>query len=182
MCLSCWPTSKDLNCRPDSASGSGRYWPRNSKKQNADRPAGHELPIPKSFRVSTGHEKSTRWLICFPAARPAQTIGQFTRFSGVAFEPRGDCEGSVSEIYFLRPKSRKLSLAFSLQCWRSIRNGVIGRIVGAPEISLRCSGTTACASGRFESLDVTLAYLRSKDAESEEAQEHANSSSLALYA
>jgi integrase len=33
-----------------------------------------------------------------------------------------------------------------------------------------------------ESLDVTLAYLRGKDAESEEAQEHANSSSLALYA
>jgi hypothetical protein len=32
-----------------------------------------------------------------------------------------------------------------------------------------------------ESLDVTLAYLKSKDAESEEAQEHANSSSLALY-
>jgi hypothetical protein len=52
------PTSKDLNCRPDSASGSGRYWPRNSKKQNADRPAAHELPIPKSFRVSTGHEES----------------------------------------------------------------------------------------------------------------------------
>jgi len=33
-----------------------------------------------------------------------------------------------------------------------------------------------------ESLDVTLAYLKAKDAESEEAQEHANSSSLALYA
>jgi integrase len=33
-----------------------------------------------------------------------------------------------------------------------------------------------------ESLDVTLAYLKGKDAESEEAQEHANSSSLALYA
>jgi integrase len=32
-----------------------------------------------------------------------------------------------------------------------------------------------------ESLDVTLAYLKGKDAESEEAQEHANSSSLALY-
>jgi hypothetical protein len=32
-----------------------------------------------------------------------------------------------------------------------------------------------------ESLDVTLAYLKGKDAESEEAQ-HANSSSLALYA
>jgi hypothetical protein len=33
-----------------------------------------------------------------------------------------------------------------------------------------------------ESLDVTLAYLKGKDAESEEAQEHANSSSLALHA
>jgi hypothetical protein len=33
-----------------------------------------------------------------------------------------------------------------------------------------------------EPLDVTLAYLKGKDAESEEAQEHANSSSLALYA
>jgi len=29
---------------------------------------------------------------------------------------------------------------------------------------------------------VTLTYLKGKDAESEEAQEHANSSSLALYA
>jgi hypothetical protein len=34
----------------------------------------------------------------------------------------------------------------------------------------------------YESLDVTLAYLKGKDAESEEAQEDANSSSLALYA
>jgi integrase len=33
-----------------------------------------------------------------------------------------------------------------------------------------------------ESLDVTLAYLNGKDAESEEAQEHANSSRLAVYA
>ncbi len=33
-----------------------------------------------------------------------------------------------------------------------------------------------------ESLDVTFAYLKGKDAESEEAQEHANGSSLALYA
>ena len=33
-----------------------------------------------------------------------------------------------------------------------------------------------------ESLDVTLAYLKGKEAESEEAQEHANSSSLAEYA
>ena len=31
------------------------------------------------------------------------------------------------------------------------------------------------------SLDETLAYLKSKDAESEEAQEHTDSSSLALY-
>jgi hypothetical protein len=33
-----------------------------------------------------------------------------------------------------------------------------------------------------ESLDVTLAYLKGKDAESEEEQERANSSSLALRA
>jgi len=33
-----------------------------------------------------------------------------------------------------------------------------------------------------ESLDVTLAYLKGKDAESKEAQEHANNSSLAQYA
>ena len=32
-----------------------------------------------------------------------------------------------------------------------------------------------------ESLDVTPAYLKGNDSESEEAQEHANSSSLALY-
>jgi hypothetical protein len=31
-----------------------------------------------------------------------------------------------------------------------------------------------------ESLDVTLAYLKGKDAEWEEAQQHGNSSSLAL--
>lgn len=35
---------------------------------------------------------------------------------------------------------------------------------------------------RDESLDVTLAYLKGKDAESEEAQEQANSRSLAVYA
>jgi integrase len=33
-----------------------------------------------------------------------------------------------------------------------------------------------------ESLDVTLAYLKGKDAESEEAQEHANTSNPARYA
>ena len=31
-------------------------------------------------------------------------------------------------------------------------------------------------------MEVTLAYLKGKDAEAVEAQEHANSSSLALYA
>jgi hypothetical protein len=36
--------------------------------------------------------------------------------------------------------------------------------------------------GGHESLDVMLAYLKGKDAESEEAQNHVNSSSLALYA
>lgn len=35
--------------------------------------------------------------------------------------------------------------------------------------------------GSAESLGVTLAYLKGKDAESEEAQEHANSSSLAQH-
>jgi len=34
----------------------------------------------------------------------------------------------------------------------------------------------------YESLDLTLAYLKGKDAGSEEAQEHANSSCLELYA
>ena len=38
------------------------------------------------------------------------------------------------------------------------------------------------ASGSVSTVDVTLAYLKGKDAESEEAQEHANNSSLALYA
>jgi hypothetical protein len=37
------------------------------------------------------------------------------------------------------------------------------------------------ASGSAKSLKVTLAYLKGKDAESKETQEHANSSSLALY-
>jgi len=37
-------------------------------------------------------------------------------------------------------------------------------------------------SARTKSQDVTFAYLKGKDAESEEAQEHTNSSSLALYA
>jgi hypothetical protein len=45
-----------------------------------------------------------------------------------------------------------------------------------------CSPRVVLIRLGHESLDVTLAYLKGKDAESEEAQEHANSSSLALYA
>src|SRR5579864_5658069 len=45
----------------------------------------------------------------------------------------------------------------------------------------RCPNYSRVVLGH-ESLDVTLAYLKGKDAESEEAQEYANSSSLALYA
>ena len=45
----------------------------------------------------------------------------------------------------------------------------------------RTPNTTRIRLGH-ESLDVTLAYLKGKDAESKEAQEHANSSNLPLYA
>jgi hypothetical protein len=38
------------------------------------------------------------------------------------------------------------------------------------------------SSASHQSPDFTLANLEGKDAESEEAQEHANTSSLALYA
>ena len=53
-------------------------------------------------------------------------------------------------------------------------------MVGDPDVE-PSFGTQPNSFGH-ESLDVTLAYLKGKDAESEEAQEHANSSSLALYA
>ena len=45
------------------------------------------------------------------------------------------------------------------------------------EVSVCCVGKKHPNSA----LDVTLADLKGKDAESEEAKEHANSSSLALY-
>jgi len=54
-----------------------------------------------------------------------------------------------------------------------------GRVVGDPEGE---SVNTIRIRLGYESLDVTLAYLKGKNAESEEAQEHANSSRLALYA
>jgi hypothetical protein len=70
------------------------------------------------------------------------------------------------------------------RCWRSTltQTGVTGHI-GNPEVNRGCGpGYTIRIRLEHESLDVMLAYLKGKDAESEEAQEHANSSSLALYA
>jgi hypothetical protein len=56
------------------------------------------------------------------------------------------------------------------------------RILGQPVIGGGCVNEDHRIRLGHESLDVTLAYLKGKEAESEEAQEHANSSSLALYA
>ncbi len=56
------------------------------------------------------------------------------------------------------------------------------RMVGQPETGPSWRMSTIQIRLGHESVDVTLAYLKGKDAESEEAQEHANSSSLALYA
>jgi hypothetical protein len=56
-------------------------------------------------------------------------------------------------------------------------------MVGKPEVSPNdayVNHIRICLG--HESLDVALAYFKGKDAESEEAQEHANSSSLALFA
>jgi hypothetical protein len=55
-------------------------------------------------------------------------------------------------------------------------------LVGHPEGGRGTSIKTIRIRLGHESLDVTLVYLKGKDAESEEAQDHANSSSLALYA
>jgi hypothetical protein len=52
-------------------------------------------------------------------------------------------------------------------------------MVGQPEVGRRCVNKHPIQLGH-ESLDVMLAYLKGRDPESEEAQEHANSSSLAL--
>jgi hypothetical protein len=61
-------------------------------------------------------------------------------------------------------------------------NSVSWRVVGQPEVGDVSQLKAIRIRLGYESLDVTLAYLKGKDAESEEAQEHANSSSLALYA
>ena len=66
---------------------------------------------------------------------------------------------------------------------RSVRRASGFVLVGNAEVNprLRFVNTIRIRLGH-ESLDVTLAYLKGKDAESGEAQEQANSSSLALYA
>jgi len=66
---------------------------------------------------------------------------------------------------------------------RSVRRASGFVLAGNAEVNprLRSVNTMRIRLGP-ESLDVTLAYLKGKDAESEEAQEQANSSSLALYA
>jgi hypothetical protein len=66
---------------------------------------------------------------------------------------------------------------------RSVRRASGFVLVGNAEVNprLRFVNTIRIRLGH-ESLDVTLAYLKGKDAESEEAQEQASSSSLALYA
>jgi hypothetical protein len=66
-----------------------------------------------------------------------------------------------------------LQLRTQLATGRIVGNAEVGRGVSIKAIRIRLG---------HESLDVTLAFLKGKDAESEEAQEHANSSSLALYA
>jgi hypothetical protein len=58
----------------------------------------------------------------------------------------------------------------------------VGQVVSHPETGPSWRMSTIQIRLGHESVDVTLAYLKGKDAESEEAQEHANSSSLALYA
>jgi len=55
-------------------------------------------------------------------------------------------------------------------------------VVGHPEVGRGVSLKTIRIRLGHQSLDVTLAYVKGKDAESEEAQEHANSSSSVLYA
>lgn len=57
-------------------------------------------------------------------------------------------------------------------------------IVGNSQVNLKVAVAVRTIQIRLghESLDVALAYRKSKDAESEEALEHANPSSLALYA
>ena len=74
------------------------------------------------------------------------------------------------------------SLSIRVMVRKRPRNGLVviaGRRPGL--LAIRDVRTIRIRLGH-ESLDVTLAYLKGKDAESEEAQEHANSSSLALYA
>jgi hypothetical protein len=75
--------------------------------------------------------------------------------------------------------------------WGSLSCPALPLAVDKPPERMQLSGSqiTGRAHGcghrirlGHESLDVALAYLKGKDAESVEAQEHANGSSFALYA
>jgi len=76
--------------------------------------------------------------------------------------------------------------------WRLPFNGIRARSDATPRQGATKGSSARSGIGRqpvasvgstqVTSMDVTLAYLKGKDAESEEAQEHANSSSLALFA
>ena len=63
-----------------------------------------------------------------------------------------------------------------------ITNQASLQMVGNLKVDPVASINTILIRLGHESLDVTLAYLKGKDAESEEAEEHANSSGLALDA
>jgi len=63
----------------------------------------------------------------------------------------------------------------------SVTSGPLSRSASAKLAELSQFKPSESGSGT-ESMDITLAYLKGKDPESEEAQEHANSSSLGAYA
>jgi hypothetical protein len=61
-----------------------------------------------------------------------------------------------------------------------VNQRALGRIVGHPEVEPMFSAHPNRL--RHELLEVTLAYLKGKDAKSEEVQEDANGTRLAMYA
>jgi hypothetical protein len=96
--------------------------------------------------------------------------------------------GALSQVHFRLGKSRADKFAalketqLSINLHSTHNPGIrLPLVVGYSEVGRRCVTKHPIRLGH-DSLDVTLAYLKGKDAESEEAQEHANSSSLALYA
>jgi hypothetical protein len=97
---------------------------------------------------------------------------------------RGRCPADLTGPHFLR-----YSLADGTRPWEHVGDDLDEAIAARERkqayfeaLDANVSVNTFRIRLGHESLDVTLAYLKGKDAESEEAQEHANSSSLALYA